>query len=137
MPRGSVDELAHREEPEDVVGGPEEALERLAALFNAERFFEAHEFAEYIWKHPTLDPKDREFWKGTAQLAVGCCHVQRGNRTGAITLLERAQSYLAQYTDPRLRVDPHALAGVAERTALTVRHAQELSDVPFERFPQS
>jgi hypothetical protein len=44
-------------------------------------------------------------WQGLAQLAVGITHVQRGNVTGAITLLRRASARLA-HDD---RVAPYAI----------------------------
>ena len=44
-------------------------------------------------------------WQGLAQLAVGITHVQRGNLTGAITLLRRAS---ARLTDDD-RVAPYGI----------------------------
>ena len=58
LPRGARDEMATREEPEQVVGSAEEALRRAVELFDAERFFEAHEFLEYIWKSDEIDAAD-------------------------------------------------------------------------------
>ena len=137
LPRDAVDEMAHRDEPEDVVDTQQEALTRAIELFDAERFFETHEFAEYIWKHEELDPADRDFWKGVAQVAVGCCHVQRGNATGAVTLLHRAADYLRQYDSPRLGVDPDALIALAGRVAARVERAVSPDAVRFEPFPRA
>ncbi len=72
-------------------------LQRAVALFDEQRFFEAHEFLEYIWKSDEVPEADRDFWKGVTQIAVGCCHTQRGNAKGAVTLLERATRYMAPY----------------------------------------
>ena len=121
LPRGSVDELAHREEPEEVVGSVAEALDRAIKLFDQRRYFEAHEFLEYIWKSDEVPETERDFWKGVTQVAVGCCHIQRGNDTGAATLLERAASYLAPYPETHAGVAAETLAANALRLAADVR----------------
>jgi uncharacterized protein len=121
LPRGSVDEMAHKVEPEDVVTTVAEGLARAVALVAAERFFEAHEFLEWIWKHPDVDAGDRDFWKGVTQVAVGCVHVQRGNAAGALTLLERAAGHLAAYPTPHRGVRTADLAEAARRLAADVR----------------
>ena len=69
-------------------------------MFDAQRFFEAHEFFEYVWKADEVGERDRPFWKGVTQVAVGCCHAQRGNDHGALALLGRAAGYLRRYPSP-------------------------------------
>ena len=137
LPRGSVDELAHREEPEDVVESLGEAFGRAVELFDAERFFEAHEFLEYVWKAGEIEPADRDFWKGVTQVAVGCCHVQRGNATGAQTLLERATSYLQPYPDQYQGVDAAELRARALRLVEDVKRDGASPDRDFFRFPRA
>jgi uncharacterized protein len=137
LPRGSVDELAHREEPEDVVESLGEAFDRAVELFDAERFFEAHEFLEYVWKAGEIDDADRDFWKGVTQVAVGCCHVQRGNATGAVTLLERATRYLQPYPGQYHGVDAAELTTRARRLADTVKSDGPGPDREFFRFPRA
>lgn len=136
LPRGSVDELAHRQEPEDVVNSVAEALEEAVRLFDAERFFEAHEFLEYVWKSPEVTPADRDFWKGVTQVAVGCCHVQRGNETGAVTLLQRAAGYLQPYPPVYGGVDAAALAAAATRLAAEVGEEGAGPQCSFFAFPR-
>ena len=137
LPRGSVDELAHREEPETVVSSVPEAFERAVALFDEERFFEAHEFLEYIWKSDEVDPGDRDFWKGVTQVAVGCCHVQRGNATGAVTLLERATRYLAPYPATYHGVAKEPLTTAATQLAREVRQVGASPERTFFLFPRA
>ena len=137
LPRGSVDELADRQEPEEVVSTIPEALEHAARLFDEQRFFEAHEFLEYVWKSDELPPGDRDFWKGVTQVAVGCCHVQRGNVKGAVTLLERASRYMAPYPPVHGGVAADALAAAAARLAAEVREKGAAPDRTFFRFPRA
>ena len=61
-----------------------EACLRAILLFDECRFFEAHEQFEHAWKDDDTDEEDRPFWKGVTQVAVGCCHAQRGNRRSSV-----------------------------------------------------
>lgn len=136
LPRGSVDEMVHKEEPEDVVATVEEAFDKAVALFDEHRFFEAHEFLEYIWKHEAVDPADRDFWKGVTQVAVGCCHTQRGNDTGAGRLLERAATYLEAYPACHRGVDKEALTQAALRVAGDIERHGAGPELDFPKFPR-
>lgn len=135
LPRGATQELAAREEPDAVVDSVDEALARAVALFDAQRFFEAHEFFEYVWKSDSIAPADRDFWKGVTQVAVGCCHTQRGNEQGALTLLERAERYLAPYPSPHHGIRTDALAGAARQVAAQVRARGPSPALTFPTFP--
>jgi predicted metal-dependent hydrolase len=137
LPRDAVDELAHAEEPGDVVATMGQALERAISLWDEERFFEAHEFLEFIWKHADVDPADRDFWKGVTQVAVGCCHTQRGNTAGSVTLLERAAGYLDGYPDIHHAIDRRVLAGAAIDLAARVRAEDASPDLELPRFPRA
>lgn len=135
LPYGAPDEMAARQEPEDVVATVAEALPHAVALFDAERFFEAHEFLEWIWKADEVDPADRPFWKGVTQVAVGCAHTQRGNASGARTLLRRAQRYVAPYPSPYRGVDRDALVAAAQRVLDQIDERGASPDLAFPRFP--
>jgi uncharacterized protein len=133
LPRGAVDEMPDRVEPDDVVGTIGEALEHAVALFDAQRFFEAHEFLEWIWKADDLPEGDRDFWKGVTQVAVGCVHVQRGNVEGALTLLGRAAGHLERVEPTRDEgIDRLALAACARALAgrVTAEGAHPGHDFP-------
>lgn len=136
-PRGAPDEMAHAQEPEDVVDTLEEAFERAVELFDAQRFFEAHEFFEHIWKSSWIDPADKDFWKGVTQAAVGCCHVQRGNDTGALALLERAAHYLDDTPAHYRGVDVARLIEATRQIAARTREHGATPDVDFPRFPRA
>ena len=135
LPRGSVDELADREDPAQVVGSVPEALARARELFDARRFFEAHEFLEWCWKADAVSPGDRDLFKGVTQVAVGCAHTQRGNAVGAATLLRRAARYLAPYPTPSWGVDVERLRAVALDLATQVEQRGAGEDIDFPPFP--
>ncbi|MPZ73245.1 MAG: DUF309 domain-containing protein [Nitriliruptorales bacterium] len=137
LPRDAADELAHRREPEEVVDNVADAFEEAVALFNEQRFFESHEFLEYIWKSDEIPEADRDFWKGVTQVAVGCVHTQRGNNKGAVTLLERAARYMAPYGSPYQGVAADALAGAALRLASQVRDHGASEQRRFFEFPRA
>jgi predicted metal-dependent hydrolase len=94
---------------------PATALARGIAEFNAGRFFQAHEIWEEGW-HPSPEP-ERDFWQGLIQVAVGLTHRQRGNATGAVTLLRRGARKLRRYPDGHEGVPVAAVATFAERAA--------------------
>lgn len=105
--------------PEDVVRDPDLAVAEAQRLLDDGYPFHAHEVLESAWKAAT-DAGERAVWKGLAQLAVGLTHAQRGNATGAATLLRRgADGVEAHADDPPHRLDLAALAATA--TALAAR----------------
>jgi len=122
-------------DPGRVANGPGEAFVRGVALFDARRFWEAHEFFEHAWKDERGDDADRDFWKGVTQVAVGLCHVQRGNAPGAVTLLRRAAENLGPYPSPHLRVDTRRLEAEARRVASEIEATGETRARRFPRFP--
>lgn len=73
--------------PEDLDLPPAESLAWAQDLLDRGLAFNAHEVLEGAWKSSPDD--ERSLWQGLAQLAVGITHVQRGNTTGALRLLER------------------------------------------------
>jgi hypothetical protein len=72
---------------------PAETLAYAQDLLDRGLAFNAHEVLEAAWKNGPVN--EQALWQGLAQLAVGITHVQRGNVTGAITLLRRASARLA------------------------------------------
>jgi uncharacterized protein len=76
--------------------------------FNAGRFFPAHEAWETAWKQ-ARDTDDAEFFKGLSQLGAGYVHLFRGNRHGAIRLLERGSGRVGRYPVGHHGIDTAAL----------------------------
>ena len=129
LPAGSPDELRRATPPASTAA----ALARAIALFDGERFFEAHELFELVWKARDTGEQDRAFWKGVTQIAVGCCHVQRGNARGASALFRRA----ARRLEPRVvgRIDGTALIRLALELAAEVERGGTAAVRSFPRFP--
>jgi predicted metal-dependent hydrolase len=130
LAEGSPDELLRDDEPRST----DEAVERAVERFDGERFFEAHELFELVWKSKDTDPSERTFWKAVTQVAVGCCHLQRGNAAGAIALLRRAASHLDART--LRRVDGAELRRRALDLAATIERGATASTRVFFRFPR-
>jgi uncharacterized protein len=100
---------------------PAEALRRAQSLLDDGRPFTAHEVLEGVWKASEGD--ERMLWRALAQLAVGITHAQRGNPTGAVSLLERAAANLAAYDHQMPTAEaPYGVdvAGLAQWIAETV-----------------
>jgi hypothetical protein len=99
LPRGSAPSWRERLRHLDEAGSlePQQAIETAAGLIETGQPFYAHEVLEGPW-HLAAEP-ERLFWQGLAQLAVGLTHVQRGNASGAATLLRRSAEKLSGYAD--------------------------------------
>lgn len=111
----------------------EEALATGVELWNHERYFEAHECLEDVW-HRAPDP-DRLFWQGVIQVAVACCHHQRGNADGASALFDRAADKLEAYPDVHHGVDVEQLRVFARGAAEAVRQAGFTVEIGYPEFP--
>jgi dTDP-4-amino-4,6-dideoxygalactose transaminase len=96
-------------------------------LFNAGRFFDAHEALEDVWREASGD--EREFLQAVIQIAVGLHHYSTGNLAGAGSLMARGAEKLGRYPETycELRVNSlreaiarwtDALAGGAARPEL-------------------
>jgi predicted metal-dependent hydrolase len=127
--------LSHREKPDNAVGSVAEAWSKAAGLFDERRFFEAHEFLEYIWKSPEVGPGDRPFWKGLTQIAAGYCHCQRGNARGAVTVLRRAVGLLGPYPSPHRGVDTRRLIHAAQQVVTAIGRRGASAALEFPRLP--
>jgi predicted metal-dependent hydrolase len=129
LPRGTVGvPLIETAEPASV----EEALVLGVARWDERRYFEAHELLEHAWK---LGPDtDRDLWKGVIQVAVAGVHLQRGNRTGARRLLDRALGRLAGQPSSHRGIDVAALRATAS-AALARLEAGERPEADWGPFP--
>ncbi|MGH3440989.1 MAG: DUF309 domain-containing protein [Nitriliruptorales bacterium] len=113
---------------------PEESLAKAVELWDEERFFEAHEVLEDVWHAAPED--ERLFWQGVIQVAVGCCHHQRGNPTGSAALLRKAADKLSRYPDVHHGIDVEELRVFAEGAARVVEETDEVFDIGYPEFPR-
>ena len=120
---------------EEIVGSVQEVCRRGIALFDEQRFFDSHEFFEHVWKADDVEDRDRDFWKGVTQVAVGCCHAQRENRRGALALLERSAGYLRSYPSPHQGIDTAALLSLTRDVAEQLRQRSASTGLEFPKFP--
>lgn len=94
---------------------PPPLLKEGIKLFNAGRYFEAHEVLEQAW----LEERGpvRVLYQGVLQVGVGLHHARRGNRRGALALLDRGMGRLERFRPQCLGLD-------VERLLVDVRSAR-------------
>ncbi|MDX6229370.1 MAG: uncharacterized protein QOI76_2760 [Frankiales bacterium] len=81
--------------PDDLRLPPVEALAEAQRYLDEGHPFQAHEVLEASWK--SAPASERGLWRALAQICVGLTHAQRGNVTGAISLLSRGSQGLTAY----------------------------------------
>src|SRR5262249_59350778 len=64
-------------------------------LFNTQKFFEAHEVLEDVWREAPV--AEKQFLQGLIQAAVAFHHHSSGNVVGARSLLSRAHRNLSGF----------------------------------------
>jgi uncharacterized protein len=72
-------------------------------LFNRGDFFEAHEVWESLWMETF--GREKQFYQGLIQAAVGLCHFCNGNLRGAVKLYRSSRDYMERYGSPYLGLD--------------------------------
>ena len=120
LPAGSADALRPVDLP-DASAPLERWVDLAVELFDAERFFEAHEVLETVWKRDGFDDESRRWWRGLTQLAVACCHLQRGNLPGARGVLARAMTNLGMPVADAGGLDPGAVHRSAQGLAMQLQ----------------
>lgn len=90
-------------------------------LFNAGKYFEAHEVLEDAWNAEEGDAKN--LYRGILQIAVTYLHITRGNYNGALKVYERSKKWLNGLPDVCKRVYIRQLRNDAE---MAVREVQKL-----------
>jgi predicted metal-dependent hydrolase len=76
-------------------------------FFNAERYFEAHEAWEDMWREEQGEL--RLFYQGLVQAAVGLHHLTRGNLRGGRSQIVKSLSKLEQYPNPTAGIEVERL----------------------------
>jgi uncharacterized protein len=70
----------------------EEAISSARGLFNAERYWEAHEVLEGLWR--TMSGADKSFVQGVILVCAALVHHQKGDDGVALGVLRRARKQL-------------------------------------------
>ena len=83
------------------------------SLFNAARYYEAHEIWEDLWR--ILDVPEREFLQGLIQAAVGLHHLGSQNFIGADGQLTKSLAKLRKFPGGYYGIDIEGLVGQLER----------------------
>jgi uncharacterized protein len=84
-------------------------FQRGLELFNARKYFDAHEAWEDVWR--AAPAEEKRFLQGLIQIAVALHHHGRGNMAGARSLLARAQRNLSDGPDFFAGLDMAAVRG--------------------------
>jgi predicted metal-dependent hydrolase len=103
-------------------------------LFNAGRFWHAHEAWEEIWLRAVGDEK--VFLQGLIQLAAAYHHVQRGTFRGGVRLFDAALRKLERFDDGRDGIDRRdaVSAAVEHREKIARGENIEAGEFPKLRY---
>jgi predicted metal-dependent hydrolase len=101
-------------------------------LFDAGRYWEAHEAWEEVWMHDRRGPESG-FYKGLIQVAAGCLHYQRRNRRGAVNKWRSGAGYLRPYLPRHEGLDLSALVETVD-LLLEAMSSSEWPDLTMPRI---
>jgi len=88
-------------------------------LFNARKYFEAHEALEDAWREETGEV--RELYRGILQIAVVYLHITRRNYNGAIKVYGRSQRWMKDWPEICRGIEVDKLRKNAEAVITEVR----------------
>jgi len=100
-------------------------------LFNAGKYFEAHEELEAAWKEER--GKVRELYQGILQAGVTYLHITRGNYAGAIKVYGRSMKWLRQFPETCCGVEVERLRNDLNAAIEEVRQLGEKRIAEFNR----
>ena len=84
------------------------ALKRAVELFNDEKYWEAHEGLEYVWKHATGIEKD--ILNGIILVTAAFVHDEKGEQDVCISILRRARKKLDRASGNYYGIDTNRIA---------------------------
>jgi uncharacterized protein len=102
------------------------------ALFNAQKFWHAHEAWERLWLRATGEEKI--FLQGLIQLAAAYHHVQRGTFRGGVRLFDAALSKLAPYPVHFLGVDRDEVVTSAKKHRESIARGEHIEGGELPKF---
>ena len=101
-------------------------------LFNRQRYWEAHEAWENVWREMTDNPEDdgEILLRGLIQFAAGLHSLSRGKTAGAISNLSKSKEKLASCEMPFWGID---LSSLVSAIQLSIHAPQRLFGYQIER----
>lgn len=84
-------------------------LDQAVALFNTGEHYACHDVLEALWRDERAPVRD--LYKGLLQIAVALHHWARGNRRGALRLLDSGAALCARFAPAAQGIDLAALLG--------------------------
>jgi len=102
-------------------------------LFNAGRYWDAHEAWEEAWMPDRKGP-DGGFYKGLIQVAAGCLHYGRRNRRGALNKWRSGADYLRPYLPSSHGLDLAALVIATDANRAALEGAAAWLDLAMPRL---
>ncbi|MFB3915254.1 MAG: DUF309 domain-containing protein [Terriglobales bacterium] len=109
------------------------AYQRGLDLFNAEKFFDAHEVLENVWR--ATDGPEKNFLQGLIQAAVALHHHSQQNIEGARSVLLRALQNLAPYPGSYGGIDLSALRSELEQWRCALERNEVTPALPKIQYP--
>ncbi|MEM0444955.1 MAG: DUF309 domain-containing protein [Nitrososphaerota archaeon] len=77
----------------------EEIVNLAVSLFNDERFWEAHEALEQVWRNKAGE--EREVLSGLIKLSAAFVHAQKGRGENSLRMLQSALNHLSRWSRER------------------------------------
>lgn len=108
---------------------PAEAEEGVR-LFNQRQYFEAHDILEEVWIRRT--GKEKIFYQGLIQVAVGLYKIAVGNQGGAVSLLTKGLDKLRSVRDLDSPLDLERLIPETETVLARVKELGQARIGDFE-----
>lgn len=109
--------------------GDRSALSEGVSLFNAHRFWHAHEAWEQLWL-PAVG-EEKQFLQGLIQLAAAYHHVQRGTFRGGVRLFDSALRRLAAFPPGHDGIDRAEAVAAAERHRQCIARGESVNAAEY------
>ncbi len=106
-----------------------ELLREAEQLWNAGRFYEAHEVLEEVWSLSS-DRKKREAYQGVIRVAIALHHYSSGEKERSLKVLKKA---LTQLKEGRLDLNLEEIASWTEEAIRKLQRGDELQKPPTLR----
>ena len=106
-PLASYDEVIERHMEKD------KALERAVKLFNDEKYWEAHEVLEYVWKN--ANGIEKEILNGIILVAAAFVHDEKDEQAVCISILQRARKKFDQASSNYYGIDINGIADMISK----------------------